>query len=128
MQRRQLTNDARREVFALPGSPLDPRCGGTNDLIRQGTVLTENTGDILSHSHSLPAPIALLPTDSFDSMTRPLDDEELAATREKVLENLGPSPILIDELIRECQLSAPLALTVLLELGLAGRTERQAGQ
>ncbi len=116
-----------REVFAVPGSPLDPRCGGTNDLIRQGAVLTESAGDILSHIHALPARMAEPPADPLESYTGPLNEDELTLAREKILENLGPSPIFIDELIRECQLSPPLALTVLLELELAGRIERQPG-
>jgi len=116
-----------REVFAVPGSPLDPRCSGTNDLIRQGAVLTESAGDILAHIHALPARLAEPPADEIAAYAGPIDEDELATAREKVLENLGPSPISIDELMRECQLSAPLTLTILLELELAGRIERQAG-
>ena len=43
-----------REVFAIPGSPLDPRCTGTNDLIRQGAVMVEKAADVLSHVHAMP--------------------------------------------------------------------------
>jgi len=56
-----------------------------------------------------------------------IDEGELAAAHAKILENLSPSPVSIDELIRQCQCSAPLVLTVLLELELTGRIERQAG-
>ena len=116
-----------REVFAVPGSPLDPRCSGTNDLIRQGAVLTESASDVLAHIHALPAKLAEPSAPGIESFSDSFDEGGLAAAREIILENLGPSPISIDELVRECQLSAPLALTVLLELELAGRIERQPG-
>jgi DNA processing protein len=47
--------DYGRELFAVPGSPLDPRCRGSNDLIRNGAVLTESAADILPHINSLRA-------------------------------------------------------------------------
>ncbi len=116
-----------REVFAVPGSPLDPRCTGTNDLIRQGAVLTEKAADILAHIHSLPTGMAEPPISDIGAFVAPIDESDLAAARAKILENLSPSPVPVDELIRNCQLSAPVVLTVLLELELAGRLERQAG-
>ncbi|MGE3623420.1 MAG: DNA-processing protein DprA [Bdellovibrionales bacterium] len=116
-----------REVFAVPGSPLDPRCRGSNDLLRQGAVLTEGAGDVLSHIHALPTRLAEPANEGLEDGSGPFGPAEMAAAQEKILENLGPSPILIDELIRECQLSAPLMLTILLELELAGRIERQPG-
>ena len=116
-----------REVFAVPGSPLDPRCGGTNDLIRQGAVLTESAGDVLSHIHALPARASEPVNDDIAAFAGPVDEGDLADAREAILENLGPSPVSIDELIRECALPPGLVLTVLLELELAGRIERQAG-
>jgi DNA processing protein len=116
-----------REVFAVPGSPLDPRCTGTNDLIRQGAVLTEKAGDILAHIHSLPPGLDEPPLLDFDAQPLYIEENELAAGRAKILENLSTSPVLVDELIRQCEVSAPLVLTVLLELELAGRLERQPG-
>src|SRR5437879_12530288 len=37
-----------REVFAVPGSPLDPRAAGTNDLIKQGATLTTEAADVVN--------------------------------------------------------------------------------
>ena len=37
-----------REVFAVPGSPLDPRAAGTNDLIKQGATLVTEAADIIN--------------------------------------------------------------------------------
>ena len=51
----RIAQDLGREVFAVPGSPLDPRSHGSNDLIRQGAVLTESAADVLTHLPDLPA-------------------------------------------------------------------------
>jgi DNA processing protein len=116
-----------REVFAVPGSPLDPRCTGTNDLIRQGAVLTEKAADVLAHIHSMPQGMAEPSVDEMDSLAATVDEKELLSAQAKILECLSPSPVLVDELIRQTGLPAPVVLTVLLELELAGRLERQAG-
>ena len=120
-----------REVFAVPGSPLDPRCTGTNDLIRQGAVLTESARDVLQHIHSAETRRVRLcepPPSPIDGQPDALLDEgDLGEIREKILENLSPSPVLVDELVRQCQCSPSGILTILLELELAGRLERQAG-
>ncbi|MDE2029253.1 MAG: DNA-processing protein DprA [Alphaproteobacteria bacterium] len=116
-----------REVFAVPGSPLDPRCGGTNDLIRQGAVLTESATDILNHIHAMPRRLAEPEGGDFGAPEAMPDDVAIDAARDVILENLSPSPVSIDELARSLALPAAVVLTVLLELELAGRIERQAG-
>jgi DNA processing protein len=120
-----------REVFAVPGSPLDPRCTGTNDLIRQGAVLTEKASDVLAHIHSMPenklTGMSEPPPHEVEAMAAIVDENEVEAARTVILECLGPSPVQVDDLIRQCDLPASVVLTVLLELELAGRLERQAG-
>jgi DNA processing protein len=116
-----------REVFAVPGSPLDPRANGTNDLLRQGAVLTEGAADVLSHIHSMPRVLAEPVMGFGEAPIEIMDESQLETARAKILENLSPSPVSVDELVRQCQLSPSLVLTVLLELELAGRVERQAG-
>ncbi|MDD3288277.1 MAG: DNA-processing protein DprA [Alphaproteobacteria bacterium] len=116
-----------REVFAVPGSPLDPRANGTNDLLRQGAVVTEGAADVLAHIHSMPKNLMERPSSDIDYPSEPINEQQVDAARAKILENLGFSPVAVDELIRECQLSPPLVLTVLMELELAGRIERQPG-
>jgi DNA processing protein len=119
-----------REVFAVPGSPLDPRARGANDLIRGGATLVEGVEDVLN------ALGGQLSDPRQPLFTRPVPEpitdgngtqNQLDAARAKVLEGLGPSPVLVDELVRQCQLSPAIVATVLLELELAGRLERQPG-
>ncbi len=123
-----------REVMAVPGSPLDPRCHGTNNLLRQGATLVERADDVLRAIENLrPRTLAERPRDLFSAAglvpgpTAEPDESDLAKARALVLENLGPSPVTIDELVRGCQLSAPVVLTVVLELELAGRVQRLPG-
>jgi DNA processing protein len=129
-----------REVFAVPGSPLDPRCRGCNDLLRNGATLTETTDDVISQLGPLlrdrgrpirrpDAPTADAPT-GFEE-PRPLvappavisDDDGL----DLLLEYLSPTPVAVDELVRQCQMSAASVAMLLLELELAGRIERHPG-
>jgi DNA processing protein len=118
-----------REVFAVPGSPLDPRAQGTNNLIREGAVLTETADDVLrvlsaAHRPQFRPPVEPIATPDLFAPAA-ADVEE---ARRIVLEALGPSPVAVDELARDCQVPLPMVLTILLELELAGRLERQAGQ
>jgi DNA processing protein len=118
-----------REVFAVPGSPLDPRCRGPNGLIRQGATLTESADDVMAGLEGgLRRPLEERELDLFAaSEPAPPPEEELARARHSVAEKLSPTPVEVDELIRQCQLTAPVVLTVLLELELAGRLERHPG-
>jgi DNA processing protein len=116
-----------REVFAVPGSPLDPRANGTNDLIRQGATLTEGAPDILEALSQPRRTLFEEESEAFIPAPIRIDESELPHIREKVIENLSTCPIDIDELARNCQFSLPSILTVLLELELAGRLERHPG-
>ena len=120
--------DQGREVFAVPGSPLDPRARGANGLIRNGATLTETVSDVLE---ALEGPfLNRVPEARPLSLTggETASDSEVAAARDLVVEMIGATPVTVDELVRECQLSAAVMATVLLELELAGRIERHPGQ
>ncbi|HZH51634.1 MAG TPA: DNA-processing protein DprA [Microvirga sp.] len=144
-----------REVFAVPGSPLDPRAEGTNDLIRDGATLCADIEHVTSvldplivagprtdssaqeprhvpgieelwDEFDLPevqrAPLGPVPDDGFF--------EEGATAREAdagLVALLGPSPVAIDDLVRQSGLSIRVVQTALLELELAGRLERHGG-
>ncbi|MEA2921862.1 MAG: processing protein [Bradyrhizobium sp.] len=112
-----------REVFAVPGSPLDPRAAGTNDLIKQGATLTTEASDVISAVEPiLGRPVALREPDD-----EPLASEPAAGDRARIVDLLGPTPILLDDLIRMAGTSPATVRTVLLELELAGRLERHGG-
>lgn len=107
-----------REVFAMPGSPLDPRHAGSNSLIRDGAILVRDANDILS--------VMGLPQSARQVIEKPkgkLHD----TTAAKVLEALGPTPTAVDEVVRRCQVSAATVAEVLLSLELEGRLERHRG-
>lgn len=117
-----------REVFAAPGSPLDPRCQGTNDLIRHGATLTETADDVLAQLESmLRQPVAERPRPVFAGPKPAIDERELESARARVVESLGPTPVQVDEIVRQCQLSPAIVAVVLLELELAGRLDRHPG-
>jgi DNA processing protein len=118
-----------REVFAVPGSPLDPRCRGTNDLIRKGAILTEAAEDVLEHLRPLlGAPLAERRAELFRGAPAvPPSDFEVDRARQAVVEQLGFNPVPVDEVVRQCHLSPSIVVTILLELELAGRLERHPG-
>jgi DNA processing protein len=117
-----------REVFAVPGSPLDPRAKGTNRLIREGALLTESAADVLAvlgpiigQSFEEPAP------SPFGEALPPSTEEETDRIRKLVEESLGPAPVEIDEIVRQVGASAAVVQTVILELELGGRVLRHSG-
>ncbi|MBY0271822.1 MAG: DNA-processing protein DprA [Alphaproteobacteria bacterium] len=113
-----------REVFAIPGHPLDPRARGCNHLIKNGAILIETIEDILGEI-SLNAPLEFKEeTTQIKSSSSP---HSLQKSRQIINENLSLVPISIDELIRECQLSPSDLWIVLLEMEIAGRIERFPG-
>jgi DNA processing protein len=119
-----------RDVFSVPGSPLDPRCRGTNDLIRRGATLAEGAEDVLTALEGpLSTPLTKIHTPALRSHVTNgnISEKELDQATSKVLEGLGPHPVPVDELVRQCQLSPAIVVTILLELELAGRLERHAG-
>lgn len=120
----RLANEAGRDVMAVPGSPLDPRAQGCNQLIREGATLVQSAADILESIRPIDARMVRSPVSDF-AATPPADPDD--ADRRTVVDLLGPVPVAIDELIRQSGLPPAMLATVLLELELAGRLERHAG-
>ena len=120
-----------REVFAVPGSPLDPRSAGTNNLLKQGACLVTSARDILETLAPIlgrppaPPPVELAAADEH-RVPEPLPD--IRHERELVASALGPSPVDIDELIRATGVTTRKDHIVLLELDLAGRLQRHGQQ
>ncbi len=128
----RLALEAGRELYAVPGSPLDPRCRGSNDLIRQGAHLTETAEDVLEHLPPAPHELPLFaPTSVWrgnapapETASAPPSDSDDAT---QVLELLGPTPVSVDEVMRRCHLSPSVVQAILLDLELAGRVELLPG-
>jgi len=121
----QCALDQGREIFAVPGSPLDPRARGANRLIKEGAVLTESAEDIVSVLSPMLGGGFREP--EAPPLSPPETDAEADRIRAAVEEALGPAPVEIDELIRQLRAPAAAVLTVILELELAGRCVRQPG-
>ncbi|MGY8682504.1 DNA-processing protein DprA [Bradyrhizobium sp. UFLA05-153] len=114
-----------REVFAVPGSPLDPRAAGTNDLIKQGATLVTEAADIINAVQPIMERPVMHPAGEPDS--EPFESDPQGHDRDKITGLLGPVPISIDDLVRMSGASPAIVRTVLLELELAGRLERHGG-
>ena len=127
----RLAGEQGREVFAVPGSPLDPRCAGTNNLLKQGAGLVTCSRDIVEAlapilGRPTPPPTGLAAADEHKT-PEPLPDIR-RTERELILSALGPSPVDIDELIRTTGVATRKVQIVLLELDLAGQLQRHGQQ
>jgi len=119
----RLAGEQGREVFAVPGSPLDPRAEGCNKLIRDGATLLTRAADVLD---ALGGDFSPNHTRFLEPETPALEDPADTGPddRRRVLSLLSPSPVAIDDLIRESALAPAAVAGLLLELELAGRIAR----
>ncbi|MBN8531267.1 MAG: DNA-processing protein DprA [Alphaproteobacteria bacterium] len=116
-----------RDVFAVPGSPLDPRCQGTNALLKQGAILTETAQDVLDHLSFERDLLSDSARQGFAAPAAAYGESELSEARKAVLQALSAVPVHQDALITRLQLPAGIVMRVVLELELAGRLDRHAG-
>jgi DNA processing protein len=132
----RLAAEQGREVMAVPGSPLDPRHRGTNQLLRDGATLVESADDVraaLGPLGAVPAARKARPErPATPPSAPPPGPPEIAPALEaglvsRVRQSLGPEPLLVDELIRQCHASTAEVQRALLELELEGRIERHPG-
>lgn len=121
--------EAGREIFAVPGSPLDPRCAGSNDLIRQGAHLTERAADVLEHLPEAPSFRPLVRARVIAPAAPPpaAGTEPLSGDRAQILDLIGSSPVAVDEVMRRCHLSPAAVQAALLDLELDGCIESLPG-
>jgi DNA processing protein len=115
-----------REVFAVPGSPLDPRAEGSNDLLKQGATMVTQAADVITVLRPILGHPIELPAEEPEPACTPRG-EPGSGERSRILSLLGPTPTPIDDLIRLSGSSPAIVRTVLLELELAGRLERHGG-
>lgn len=118
----RLAAEQGREVLAVPGSPLDPRAKGCNDLIRQGAALCEGAEDVLRALEGLRG--FREPDRRYAADPGPPPDDGL---RDRVAALLSPTPVSRDEIVRAVGAPAPAVFAALVELSLAGRAELQPG-
>jgi DNA processing protein len=138
----RLAAEQGREVLAAPGSPLDPRAEGTNDLLRDGATLCARVEDALNAldplrargsvgrmEESRPGDNLWLdePADAGEPASTERDDSDATATGARVAALLGPAPVSIDELARVANADVRSVRAALIELELAGRIERSGG-
>ena len=119
----RLAAEAGREVMAVPGSPLDPRAQGCNQLIRDGATLVQNAADVVEAIRPIAPRVRATPV-SFEQGPEQLDGDDALGVVEQLL---GPSPVPVDEIIRLSGASSGAIQMALLELDLAGRLDRHAG-
>lgn len=121
-------NDYGREVFAVPGSPLDPRCAGTNGLIKQGATMCESIRDITANLAPMGAlPLAESDSSGFGEPAAAVTDSMVDQVRADILQALSASPTHYEEILAMTGTTPHLLMAVLLELELAGRIQRHPG-
>jgi DNA processing protein len=117
-----------REVFAVPGSPLDPRAEGTNGLLKQGATPVTEAADIISVLQPIMGgDFPVREPDEMSGGGMSEDAEPAADERARVLDLLSPAPVSVDDLVRLSKTSPRAVRIVLLELEIAGRLERHGG-
>jgi len=122
----RLAGEQGRDVFAVPGSPLDPRAAGTNRLIRDGATLVTSAEDVLQ-AYDIMASIR--PHPPGDGFSHDLSEDQASESdRTRISDLLSPAAVDLDTLIRESGAPPSVVMTVLLELELAGKITRQSGQ
>ncbi len=128
----RLAGEQGRQVMAIPGSPLDPRCRGGNHLIREGALLVESASDVdeairgISGDRTTVIGFQNEAEEEYAELGEPSEIPEKSSTS-MVERYLSLSPVAVDELLRRCQLSAPVLRLSLLELELAGRLQWHPG-
>lgn len=125
----RLAGEQGRDVFAVPGSPLDPRAKGANKLLREGAHLVESADDVLEILNDA-FRTTLSEPKSFGFVgenTPQAEPESVNEARAYLQKTLAPTPIGVDEVLRNAPFTGPVVTTALLELELAGRLERHPG-
>ncbi len=128
-----------REVFAVPGSPFDPRCQGTNRLIKQGAKLIENIDDILTELESIKddwyedTKMMEPPQAEFAGFSSPArfgisQEEDIKLARKMILSRIGYDSISVDEIATILQIPIHIVNIVLVQLELADKIEYENGK
>jgi DNA processing protein len=120
----RLAAEAGRDVMAVPGSPLDPRAQGCNQLIRDGATLVQNADDVMEALGPIEPRVRMASKDYEPPDPEPVNGGDALSLVEELL---GPSPVPVDEIIRLSGVPSGAVQMALLELDLAGRLDRHGG-
>jgi DNA processing protein len=131
----RLAGDQGREVMAIPGSPLDPRARGGNDLIRKGAVLIETPDEMIRYLREMPMPELKTPSPADyggapEGTTAPRPSEDALASeaaRTALVEALSPTPVALDDLVVDLGMAPATVTALVLEMEVAGLVERHPG-
>ncbi len=120
--------DRGRDVMAIPGSPLDPRSKGCNNLLRDGAMLVQDSQDILEQIDSKEWKVNPPSLPLFDE-GKPTDpnQDEVEKAKQELLNLLSFDASSVDELIKRCHFSIPVISMALFEMELAGVIIRHYG-
>lgn len=118
----RLAAEAGREVMAIPGSPLDPRSRGCNQLIREGATLVQDAAEIAELVRPIDGRVT---RKVVATPVAPVESSE--ADLHAVTSLMSMTYVSVDELVRQSGASPPTVQMALLELELAGKLERGAG-
>lgn len=125
----RLALEQNRDVFAVPGSPLDPRAEGGNLLIQQGARLVTSAADIIEVVSSAdPARQALFEPEWLPDETASPSVEPASDDRSKLVQSLSTTPVEVDELIAQTGIAPQVMQILLLELDIGGQIEWSSGQ
>lgn len=116
-----------REVFAVPGSPVDPRAEGTNRLLKEGATLVTAPEDVVAVLSPILGQPPAVPAEEDDAVAAPDGAEPAPDERLRIVGLLGPAPVAIDDLIRISGSAPSTVRMVLLELEIAGRLQHHGG-
>jgi DNA processing protein len=123
----RLAGEQGRLVFAVPGSPLDPRSVGANRLIRDGAHIVTEVEDILAEISPMLGRAAETVAHVEEVASAPPSPSTADGDRERLVAALGPAPVELDDIVRFTGLSPAAVHYLLLELDLAGRIARHPG-
>ena len=123
----RLAGEYGREVFAVPGSPLDARCLGSNNLLREGAVLTETVEDVMAELRPIMERQNMSAREAAPFIEKRRPPEITDTERQAIIDLLGPVPMRIDDLVEQSAAPVQVVHLVVLELDLSGRLTQEPG-
>jgi DNA processing protein len=117
-----------KEIFAVPGSPLDPRSIGCNLLLKDGATLVNGPQDVLDSLENQKIIRESSLHEERAEFSAKISDLDLEKIRKQILESLSATPITIEELILSLKISPQEVLAALIELELSNKISRLHGQ